>query len=166
MARARKLQDPGDVRQRRDSEVVIRAPALEPPLTDRIMLEKELLIAVRANDLGRTRELLELGANPDALELGWSALSMAAARGYYGIAELLVDYHANLDLQDDEGRTALMLAIINRHEDIAEHLIKRGCDRFIRDYPRTAKGEEGRTEDARSLAQAYGMERIVELIDS
>jgi serine/threonine-protein phosphatase 6 regulatory ankyrin repeat subunit B len=61
-------------------------------------------------------------------ENGMTALSVASFRGNKGIAKLLIDKGANLDLQDFGGRTALICAIMGEHKDIAKLLIDKGAN--------------------------------------
>jgi ankyrin repeat protein len=62
----------------------------------------------------------------------------AAREGALDAAQVLADARANLDLQDPEGTTALMLAIINVHYDVALMLIEKGANPNV--YDKAAMG--------------------------
>ena len=64
---------------------------------------------------------------------GWSAVMYTAREGAVEAARALADSHANLDLTDPEGTTALIIAIINGHYDVASVLIEKGADPNIAD---------------------------------
>ena len=55
----------------------------------------------------------------------WTALMYAARQGSLGAAKELVDAHATLNLVDPDGTTALVVAIINGHYDVAAMLTER-----------------------------------------
>jgi len=57
-----------------------------------------------------------------------SALNVAAGVGSGGIAYLLIENGANLNAQDNEGKTPLMSAIYLSHPDLAKMLIDNGAD--------------------------------------
>jgi len=54
------------------------------------------------------------------------------------LARMLADAKANLDLQDPEGTTALMLAIMNVHYDVALMLVEKGANPNV--YDKAAMG--------------------------
>ena len=58
----------------------------------------------------------------------FSPVMFAAREGAFEAARVLADANANLDLQDPEGTTALMLAIMNVHYDVAVMLIEKGAN--------------------------------------
>jgi hypothetical protein len=51
--------------------------------------------------------------------------------GRFELVELFIDRGAEIDAQDDQGRTALHFASENRHGDIARFLIATGCDHTL-----------------------------------
>jgi ankyrin repeat protein len=63
----------------------------------------------------------------------WTPLMFAAQRGAAAAARVLADRGANLDLQDPDGTSALVLAIINAHYDVAALLVERGANPNIAD---------------------------------
>ncbi len=59
---------------------------------------------------------------------GLSALHYASRQGEIEAVKALLDAHADINQQDSDGNTALVLAILNAHYDLAELLIDRGAD--------------------------------------
>ena len=99
--------------------------------------------------------LLELGADPNARSKalsfpefrwvtsgmvstalprgGWTPLMHAARQGAIDGARALADGGADLNLKDPDGTTALVLAIINAHYDLAAMLLEKGADPNVAD---------------------------------
>lgn len=68
------------------------------------------------------------------LPLGeWTPLMYAARQGALEAVRALAEHGADLDLTDPDGTTALVLAIINAHYDVAALLLERGADPNIAD---------------------------------
>jgi ankyrin repeat protein len=80
---------------------------------------------------------------------GFSPVMFAAREGAFAAASVLADAKANLDLQDPEGTTALMLAIMNVHYDVAVMLIEKGADPNVTD--RAAMGALYAVVDMRTM---------------
>jgi ankyrin repeat protein len=59
---------------------------------------------------------------------GWTPLMYAARQNSTEAARALADAKADLNLRDPEGSTALMIAIINAHFDLAAMLLEKGAD--------------------------------------
>jgi ankyrin repeat protein len=89
-----------------------------------------LMAAADGGQAEAVQELLDRGAKVDVQDstLMWSALMMAAHKGYFGVAEALVSSHANLELKDKKGRTALILAAKNLQSRIVRLLVYNGAD--------------------------------------
>jgi uncharacterized protein len=60
-------------------------------------------------------------------------LMFAAREGHAGVARILVDAKAKLNMQSANGTTALSIAIINNHIELARYLLKQGADPNITD---------------------------------
>jgi ankyrin repeat protein len=69
---------------------------------------------------------------------GWTPVMYAARDGAIDAVRALADVHADLNLADPDGSTALMLAIISAHFDTAAVLIERGADVNIVDSTGTS----------------------------
>src|ERR1019366_10493785 len=59
---------------------------------------------------------------------GWTPLMYAARQNSMQAARTLADGHADLNVTDPDGTTALVIAIINAHFDLANMLIEKGAD--------------------------------------
>ena len=81
------------------------------------------------HSLGIVRSLLEAGAvvNTQGSQ-GWSGLAIACKYGWYKIAELLIQYGADVQLSTVDKSTPLMIACDYRHEDIAALLLNSQAD--------------------------------------
>ena len=64
---------------------------------------------------------------------GWTAAMYAARQNATAALRVLADKHANLNLQDPQGATAMQIAIINLHYDAAALLLDKGADPNIAD---------------------------------
>ena len=68
--------------------------------------------------------LLQSGANPnDANIFGTTPLMAASSMANFKIIKSLLDHKADIDLQDTEGKTALMYAVITTIEELIDSLI-------------------------------------------
>lgn len=67
-------------------------------------------------------------ANSPVFENGGTLLMLAAQMGYIPEAQILLDYGANINLQDYDGYTALMTAALERQEAMAAFLLKKGAN--------------------------------------
>jgi|GEM_PF-3900432 len=72
--------------------------------------------------------LLDSGCNPDHTNAqGVSALHAAVNNDNQAIIDVLIARHANLDLEDEDGETPLMIALKNKNTVVAEKLLKAGA---------------------------------------
>ena len=73
-------------------------------------------------------------AGQSVLGLGeWTPIMYAARENSLAAGKALIDAGADLDLQDPDGATALVIAIINAHYEFANTLIDAGADPNIAD---------------------------------
>jgi ankyrin repeat protein len=104
------------------------------------------LIAHGANINAQSRQIdypemrlnLSFMATTELPRGGFSPVMFAAREGALDSARVLADAKANLDLQDPEGTTALMLAIMNVHYDVALMLVEKGANPNV--YDKAAMG--------------------------
>jgi ankyrin repeat protein len=64
---------------------------------------------------------------------GWTPLMYAARQGSVNAAQALADAGADMNLTDPEGSTAMVVAIINAHFDLASMLVHKGADPNVPD---------------------------------
>ncbi len=95
----------------------------------------QLVIEAKFRDRSRLEELLDQGADVDAVdEKGRTALMWAAAWGRHDIVQLLLERGAQSDIRDGYGETALIKAARRGRTDIVETLLNiggadpRACD--------------------------------------
>ncbi|EJD74415.1 hypothetical protein LOAG_18270 [Loa loa] len=67
---------------------------------------------------------------------GWSPLMEACALGHFGVAKILLEHHARVDVFDENGRTALHLAAANGHLKLTQLLL---TSKAFNDYPAVVK---------------------------
>jgi ankyrin repeat protein len=118
-----------------------------------------LMLAARRNWLECTQKLLSLGAsiNQKAWK-GQTALIVASDYCNFPIVDELIQQNADLDIQDDNGMTALMHASKNNFsEKIVKQLFEYGADA-------TLKNKENKT--ARDIAANCGNSKIVKLLSN
>lgn len=75
--------------------------------------------------------LLEFGANVDSVnvQLRHSALHVCADHGFTKLAELLLEHHAQVDIEDIHGQTPLERAVRNRKTALVRLLLRHGAAR-------------------------------------
>jgi ankyrin repeat protein len=79
-----------------------------------------LHLAVMHNRTNTVSLLLDSKANVDATNSAhMTPLHFAARLGYFAVAQILVDHHADRDIKDQRGWTALKWAEMSHHEDVA-----------------------------------------------
>lgn len=101
-----------------------------------------LMQAVMRNDSKMVNMLLDKGAKIDQKNFytELTPLMMAVDNGSMEMVELLLARKANLNLQDERGRSALMHATAARQPKLAERLQQAGADTTLKD-------KQGRTAD-------------------
>ena len=125
--------------------------------------ETQLMRAAYEGNEPRVRELVAAGAKPGLVSsYGESALHIASTFGHVRIAKLLLDgkYEgkgADINLQESNGWTPLVVACIHGREAVVRLLLDRGADVTLRT-------SGGRT--ALSIARAYKHAAIVALLEA
>jgi FOG: Ankyrin repeat len=102
-------------------------PTITPVSTVKpISLNDSLLNAVKEENLDKTKELLNEGANINSKDQnGKTALMFASEEGNFDLVKLLVEKGANILAKDNSGKTAIKYAIDNHHNDIATYLMQK-----------------------------------------
>jgi hypothetical protein len=89
-------------------------------------LDEPLTIAATDGDVTRVRQLLSVGADPNAIFDGSrSALSSAAVNGHYAVVEILVAHGASVTT--NESTPPLCAAVAGNHPDIVRLLLRHGA---------------------------------------
>ena len=101
-------------------------------------LDTELLYTIQTKDFAYVKQLLEAGANPNAVDKNKvndnTAIDEAARVNSLKIARLLVKHGADVNLKHKEGSTALMTAALNGHLAMARYLIRKGADVNVKSF--------------------------------
>ncbi|WP_265035361.1 MULTISPECIES: ankyrin repeat domain-containing protein [unclassified Wolbachia] len=92
-------------------------------------LDRELLIAVKNNDLDKVKGLIENGASLEAKdENSKTSLHYFAYEGNLNIFEFLANKGANIEAKDLYGWTPLCYAVYKNNSDILKFLLDKGAD--------------------------------------
>ena len=88
-------------------------------------MDEELLHACRHDDVGSVRSILAKGHDPDATndDLEWSGLHIAASRGNWELASVLLDHSADINLETLDTMTALTIATKHGHTEFVVQLL-------------------------------------------
>jgi hypothetical protein len=91
---------------------------------------EDLLKAINADDISRTKNLLNEGLDVNGMnEHGWSALMVAASKGSMEMLKLLIENGAALDVKNHQGgQTALIFAAHWGHTEVVRYLIAKGAN--------------------------------------
>jgi len=122
---------------------------------DEWFLKEQLHCAVQDNDLGRVRELVESGVDPNAFDdIGKTPLHYACKNENFTIAEYLLEHGADVNAHHEAsvGNTPLGDVAGSCSVKMAEFLLKHGADPCIRgwmqltalDRAKQRKREEGK----------------------
>ena len=100
-----------------------------------------LIVAVMNNQIVCIKPLMEYGANPNLYSKnGWTALYIAAYRGFLNIVKELVSAYGvrqiDMNIQNSVGRNALMVACMEGHLEIVKILIACGAEVNAKDNVR------------------------------
>lgn len=87
-------------------------------------MDTALMLAVRNQQVDAVKALLALGANANFMKAGMSVLIAASYKGNAAMVQALLDNGANADWADENGETALDVAIAHNHADVAAVLRK------------------------------------------
>lgn len=121
-------------------------------------LDLELYAAARSGDLERTQSELADGADPDSrhpLTLD-TPLIEGARGGHLKVAEVLVDYGADVNLQGEAWYTALHCAAAAGHVDLVKWLLDKGANVTLfrgHNTPLHSAAASGQLEVVRILLQ-------------
>lgn len=92
-------------------------------------LDRSLIVAISKGDFIKVKNLVESGANVNAVyHKGKTALHWAVSGGNFRITAYLVYKGAKIDAIDEMGATPLQLAAIGRNLDIVKLLVQSGAN--------------------------------------
>lgn len=77
--------------------------------------------------------LVEKGADVNNTSISISFLMDVAQKGDLDMVKFLVENDANVNLEDDMGKTALIYAAANGHFEIVKYLVEHGADIYHED---------------------------------
>ncbi|XP_062319718.1 fibronectin type 3 and ankyrin repeat domains protein 1 [Osmerus eperlanus] len=87
----------------------------------------------------------------------WTPLMrVSAVSGNPSVASLLIRAGADVNARDKDGKTPLMVAVLNNHEELVQLLLDSGADHDV-------KNEFG--SGAAEMAKAFGRENIINLLE-
>ncbi|KAH9123276.1 hypothetical protein AeMF1_005682 [Aphanomyces euteiches] len=122
----------------------------------RFILEREMLYRiVRAGNISALRELLDENPNMDVDQRdddGTTLLMAAVDSGEAEIVKLLLDYNADLDAADINGKTALHIAIDGNHRGSQAYLEKEAA--FRDNFPLLYEARSDNVNEVRRLLEA------------
>ena len=80
---------------------------------------------------------------------------VAAVAGSPDVAALLIEHGADLNKRDRDGKTALMIAVINNHQELCKTLITAKCDLFVQNEVGEYLSQQTCTYYVRVLVEMY-----------
>ncbi|KAJ8013614.1 hypothetical protein DPEC_G00031630 [Dallia pectoralis] len=91
----------------------------------------------------------------DTVSIWTPLMRVSAVTGDAAVASLLITAGADVNVRDRDGKTPLMIAVLNNHEGLVKLLLENGADRSI-------KNEFG--SSATEMAKAFERESILHLL--
>ncbi|WP_341812896.1 ankyrin repeat domain-containing protein [Wolbachia endosymbiont (group A) of Cephus spinipes] len=92
-------------------------------------LDRELLIAVEKEDLGKVKDNIRRGANVNAQSrLGWASVFWAIQKNNLNIVKLLVNNGADINAKDNESWMPLHWAVQLGSLDVVKYFVERGAN--------------------------------------
>ena len=119
--------------------------------------EGQLINAIANANLDAAKQLLESGANPDAVVNGNAPLMLASKLGNLDLVKMLIDHGASVDNNalNSERRTPLMVAINSDNADVVGFLLAKGASVTRRDYKGLTAQDHAVNTDRRLSGERY-----------
>lgn len=119
--------------------------------------EGQLINAIANTNMDRVRQLLDAGANPNAVINGNTPLMLAAKVGNIDAVKMLIGKGASVDNNalNSERRTPLMVAINSDNADVVGYLLANGASVTRRDYKGLTAQEHAVNTDRRLGGERY-----------
>lgn len=119
--------------------------------------EGQLINAIANNSIERVKQLLDAGANPDAVVNGNAPLMLAAKIGNIDTVKMLIGQGASIDNNalNSERRTPLMVAINSDNAEVVGFLLAEGASVTRRDYKGLTAQEHAVNTDRRLSGERY-----------
>jgi len=119
--------------------------------------EGKLINAIANANVDAARQLLEAGANPNAVVNGNTPLMLASKTGNLEIVKLLFSHKASVDNNalNSERRTPLMVAINSNNADVVSYLLANGASATRRDYKGLTAQDHAVNTDRRLGGERY-----------
>ncbi|XP_049646410.1 fibronectin type 3 and ankyrin repeat domains protein 1 [Suncus etruscus] len=103
--------------------------------------------------------MIKDGCEVDSVDAGsgWTPLMrVSAVSGNQAVASLLIDAGADVNKRDKDGKTPLMVAVLNNHEELVQLLLDRGADASV-------KNEFGK--GVLDMARVFDRQNVVSLLE-
>ncbi|MBN8828950.1 MAG: ankyrin repeat domain-containing protein [Sphingobacteriia bacterium] len=97
-------------------------------------LNKEFIISIEKNDIGKIKELISQNVELKSFKIDYQLkipLFTAIRKGNLKVIKLLLDKGADINIQDDSGNTALHIAVYENNPGIMKFLLDRGANPYI-----------------------------------
>ncbi|XP_044096661.1 fibronectin type 3 and ankyrin repeat domains protein 1 isoform X2 [Neovison vison] len=103
--------------------------------------------------------MIKDGCEVDAVDTGsgWTPLMrVSAVSGNQSVASVLIDAGADVNMRDKDGKTPLMVAVLNNHEELVQLLLSKGADASV-------KNEFGK--GVLEMARVFDRQNVVSLLE-
>jgi len=119
--------------------------------------EGKLINAIANGQSSIVKQLLDDGANPDAVVNGNTPLMLASKIGQVDVVKMLIDRDASVDNNavNSERRTPLMVAISSDNADVVAYLLANGASVTQRDYKGLSALDHASITDRRLGGERY-----------